>query len=123
HGIGSAPDPRWDNVRDNMGYIRSYAEGMNLAAMTSRGDLSSTKHALASTDSNHPEFLVYAPSGGNFTVNLSSLAGSLAVEWMNPATGAKTAGAPVSGGSTQTFAPPFSGDAVLYLGRNTLGKR
>src|SRR5204862_8068275 len=24
HGIGSAPDPRWDNVRHNMGYIRGY---------------------------------------------------------------------------------------------------
>src|ERR1041384_6338695 len=84
-GIGSGPDSRWDNVRDNMGYIRDYADRLNLAAMAPRGDLSSTHHALVSAASAHPEFLIYAPSGGNFTVNLSSVDGLLAVEWMNPA--------------------------------------
>ena len=121
HGIGSAPDPRWDNVRDNMGYIRGYTDRLNLAAMIPRGDLSSTDHALVSAASAHPEFLVYAPSGGNFTVNLSGVDGLLAVEWMNPATGAKTAGPSVRGGSTPTFTPPFSGDAVLYLSRIASG--
>jgi collagenase-like protein with putative collagen-binding domain len=121
HGIGSAPDPRWDNVRDTMGYIRSYADRLNLAAMVPREDLSSTKHELASTDSNHPEFLIYARLGGSFTVNLSGVSGTIVVEWMNPATGVKTAGPSVSGGSTITFTPPFSGDAVLYLSKNASG--
>ena len=61
NGIGSGPDPRWDNVRDTMGYIRDYADRMNLAAMTPQGKLSSTGHALASIRSADPEFLVYAP--------------------------------------------------------------
>jgi hypothetical protein len=104
-----------------MGYIRGYAERLNLAAMAPRSNLSSTKHVLASTDSVHPEFLVYAPSGGNFTVNLSGFNGTIAVEWMNPATGARTAGASVNGGSTLTFIPPFNGDAVLYLSRDESG--
>jgi len=86
-------------VRDTMGYIRGYAEGMNLAAMTSRDDLSSTRHALADTNSSRAEFLVYAPSAGEFTVNLSGLNGTMTVEWMNPATGTRTAGATVRGGS------------------------
>jgi hypothetical protein len=101
-----------------MGYIRSYADRLNLAAMAPRGDLSSTHHALVSAGSVHPAFLVYASAGGNFTVNLSGVDGPLAVEWLNPATGTKAAGASVSGGSTLTFTPPFSGDAVLYLSRN-----
>jgi len=101
-----------------MGYIRSYADRMNLAAMTSRNELSSTGHALGSSDSAHSEWLIYAPSGGNFTVNLSNVVAQLAAEWMNPATGAKTTGASVSGGSTVSFTPPFSGDAVLYLRRS-----
>jgi len=117
HGIGSGPDSRWDNVRDTMGYIRNCANCMNLAAMLPRGNLSSTGHALASTDSANPEFLIYASSGGNFTVNLSNVAGQLTVEWMDPATGAKTAGTAISGGATITFTPPFAGDAVLYLKR------
>ncbi len=121
HGIGSAPDARWESVRDTMGQIRSYANRMNLAAMAPRGKLSSSGHALASTDSANPEFLVYAPSGGNFTVNLSNVTGQLTVEWMNQATGAKTAGAAIQGGTTVAFAPPFLGDAVLYLGRKASG--
>jgi hypothetical protein len=122
HGIGSGPDRRWDNVRDNMGYIRGYADRMDLAATAPRADLSSTGHTLASAAPGRPEFLVYAPSGETFTVNLSGLGGErLAVEWMNPATGAKTAGESAPGGSTLTFTPPFRGDAVLYLSRPASG--
>ena len=49
HGIGSEPDARWQNVRDTMGYIRDYADRLNLAAMTPQGKLSSTGHVLANT--------------------------------------------------------------------------
>jgi len=115
HGVSSAPDSRWDNVRETMGHIRSYADHMNLAMMAPRANLSSTGHVLASTDPANPEFLIYAPSGGNFTVNLSHIAGQLMVEWMNPATGTKTAGAAINGGTVAAFTPPFSGDAVLDL--------
>jgi hypothetical protein len=101
-----------------MGYIRTYADRMNLAAMTPLGRLASTSHALASPNTAHPEFLVYAPSGGSFTVNLSNSRGWFAVEWMNAATGAKSAGADVRGGASRTFTPPFRGDAVLYLRAN-----
>ncbi len=115
HGISSVPDKRWDQVRDTMGYIRDYAERMNLAAMTPQGNLSSTGHALANTNGAEAEFLVYAPHGGGFSVDLSGHGGPFAVEWMNPSTGAKIAGGKASGGATTTFNPPFSGDAVLYL--------
>lgn len=115
HGIGSGPDPRWDNVRDTMGFIRRYADRMNLAATTPRGDLSSTGHALVGTSAAETEVLAYAPSGGAFDVNLLNFGGRFAVEWMNPATGETSAGADVEGGTRRTFEPPFSGDAVLYL--------
>lgn len=115
HGIGSGPDPRWNPVRDTMGFIRGYTDRMNLAAMRPRADLASTGHALVSSDPARPEILVYAPEGNEFTVDLTGLAGRLAVEWMNPETGVKTSGPPVSGGSSRRFTAPFSGDAVLYL--------
>lgn len=115
HGIGAGPDLRWENVRSTMGYIRDYADRMNLAAMTPQEKLSSTGHVLANTNSANAEFLVYAPSGGEFTVNLTSVKGKFKVEWMNPSTGAKTAGVIVSGGAERTFTPPFTGDAALYL--------
>jgi hypothetical protein len=117
NGISSQPDKRWENVRNTMGYIRDYADRMNLAAMTPQGNLSSTGHALVNANATHPEFLVYVPSGGDFTVDISCSRGLFAVEWMNPATGVKTAGAEVRGGATRAFTPPFQGDAVLYLRR------
>jgi hypothetical protein len=115
HGIGAGPDLRWENVRNTMGYIRGYAEHMNLAAMVPDGKLSSTGHVLANTDPGNPELLVYSSSVGSFTVNLSALSGHFEVEWFDPSTGVKTTGAPVSGDGVRTFTPPFNGDAVLYL--------
>jgi len=115
NGIGSGPDPRWDPVRDTMGFIRAYADRMELASMAPRAKLASTGHALASSSSNGAEILVYGPSGGQFTVDLTDMGGRFAVEWMNPATGVKTRGEDVKGGAPRTFFPPFSGDAVLYL--------
>jgi hypothetical protein len=115
NGISARPDPRWDNVRATMGYIRGYAERMNLAAMSPQEKLSTTGHALASAGSARSELLVYAPRGGSFTVDLSRIRGQAIVEWMNPTTGGKSVGADVSGGATRSFTPPFDGDAVLYL--------
>jgi Bacterial Ig domain/IPT/TIG domain/Putative collagen-binding domain of a collagenase len=118
NGVCSAPDPRWDNMRDNLGYTLSYANKMDLAKMTPQGSLSSTGFCLADNAATGAEYLIYAPSGGTFTVNLSATTQLLNVEWLNPTTGATTAGAPITGGSaSQSFTPPvsFTGDAVLYI--------
>jgi hypothetical protein len=118
NGISSRPDRRWENVRATMGYIRGYADRMNLAAMTAQGKLSSTGHVLARTSQAGSEYLVYAPSGGVFTVDLSKSRGQILVEWMNPSTGEKVERGHVVGGATSSFTPPFPGDAVLYLSAN-----
>ena len=118
NAICSGPDPRWDNFRQNLGYILRYSRKLNLANVTPRSSLCSTGYCLAQTPSKGAEYLVYAPSGGPFTVDLSAMASSrtLAVEWFNPSTGLTIAGEPIpSGSSSQSFTPPFSGDAVLYL--------
>jgi len=114
----SGPDPRMDNLRDNLGYILKYSRRINLANVTAHGSLSSTGYCLAQTPPIGAEYLVYSPSGGSFTVDLSAMSPSraLAVEWFNPSTGATIAGKPIpSSSSTQLFIPPFSQDAVLYL--------
>jgi hypothetical protein len=118
HGIGRRPDPRYENFRNNLGYLRHYSQKLNLANVTAKGSLSSTGFCLAQTPAAGAEYLVYAPAGGTFTVDLSAVPRSrtLAVEWFNPATGTATAGLPVpAGAAAQSFTPPFSGDAVLYL--------
>jgi Family of unknown function (DUF6298)/Putative collagen-binding domain of a collagenase len=118
HAICKGPDPRWDKFRDNLGYILKYSRELNLANVTPRGSLCSTGYCLAQTPSAGAEYLVYAPSGGSFTVDLSAMPGSreLTVKWFNPSTGATVLGSPIPAGSaSQSFTPPFSGDAVLYL--------
>ncbi len=118
NGICTGPDPRWDNLRDNLGYTLKYSRKLNLVKVTPHGGLSSTSYCLAQTPSVGAEYLVYAPSGGSFTVDLSAMPKSrkLAVEWFNPATGATMVKDPIqSGSSAQRFTAPFSGDAVLYL--------
>jgi hypothetical protein len=116
-GIGSGPDPRWNNFRDNLGYILTYSRKVNLANVTPQGSLSSTGWCLAQTPAVGAEYLVYAPTGGTFTVNLAAMPATrnVSVEWFNPSTGATTAGSPVAAGASRSFTPPFGGDAVLYL--------
>jgi len=130
NGICSGPDPRYDNLRDNLGYTLKYSRKVNLALVTPHGSLSSTGYCLAQTPPVGAEYLVYAPSGGAFTMDLSAMPASrmLAVEWLNPTTGATIVKDPIrSGSSTQSFTPPFSGDAVLYLvdaaGHATSGRK
>jgi hypothetical protein len=118
HSICRAPDARWDNLRDNLGYILRYSRKMNLANLSPRDTLSSTGFCLAQTPSVGAEYLIYAPAGGSFTVDLSAMssARTLAVEWFNPSSGTEFMGKTVSAGSSsQAFTTPFSGDAVLYL--------
>jgi hypothetical protein len=118
NSIGVKPDPRWENFRNNLGYLLQYSRKLNLAYVTPRSSLCSTKHCLAQTPPMGAEYLAYAPAGGAFTLDLSAMSTSrrLAVEWFNPATGVTIAEDSIAAGSSfQSFSPPFSGDAVLFL--------
>ncbi len=126
NAICSAVDSRWENFRNNLGYMSKYSRKLNLASARPSSALCSTSYCLAQTPSQGAEYLVYAPSGGAFTVDLSAMPSSrmLTVEWFDPSSGATTTGDPVPAGSpSQSFTPPFTGDAVLYLvdtaGHNT----
>ncbi len=105
------------SLRKNLGYALNYANRIDLAGMipTSNSSLCSTQYCLRNTTTN--QYLVYMPTGGGLTVNLSSAAGQLLTyEWFNPSTGVTSTGFTVQGGnSAQSFSAPFSGDAVLYI--------
>ena len=56
------------------------------------------------------------PGGrGEFTVDLTDVAVTFSVEWLNVYTGTTVAGKPVRGGGVTIFSTPFGGPAVLYL--------
>jgi hypothetical protein len=110
-------DPKYDKFRTSMGIAQGYVNGkMDLVKATPQGSLSSTGYCLADNAATGAEYLVYAPNGGTFTVNLSATTRALNVEWFNPATGVTTAGGVITGGSPgQSFTAPPVGDFVLYI--------
>jgi hypothetical protein len=109
-------DPRWDAVRKNIGYMLDYANSkLALDKVVPQSSLASTGFCLAYAAPSGAQYLVYAPSGGPFTVNLSATTATLNVEWLNPSTGQIAAPSTVTGGGTRSFTTPFSGDAVLYI--------
>jgi hypothetical protein len=125
NGIGAKPDPRWENFRNNLGYLLQYSRKLNLAYVTPRSSLCSTTYCLAQTPPVGAEYLAYAPAGGAFTMDLSAMSSArrLAVEWFNPATEVTAAEDSIGAGSSlQSFSPPFSGDAILFL-VDTMGHR
>ena len=108
--------PDWEPVRRNMGYVRRFADRMDLADMTPRQDLSSTRYCLANPGR---EYLVYFPNGGSATLDLRGADATYEVEWFIPQLNRTIRGADLLHGNDYVvLAAPFSsGDAVLYLKR------
>jgi hypothetical protein len=113
-------ESQWRALRTNMGYARDYALLLDLNAAVPHGDkvltyngaVAQTGYCLAKPGS---QYVVYLPDGGNVGLDLSEVPGSLSVEWLNPATGAKTQAGTVAGGPSVTLTAPFGGPAVLFL--------
>jgi hypothetical protein len=116
NGICAAPDGRWN---DNLGYIVAYSRRMNLNAAHARDELCSTSFCLGQTPAIGTELLVYAPTGGTFSVDLRSAAGrTMSIEWFDPNSGKVVSSGSVAGGSaSQSFSTPSSIPAggVLHL--------
>ena len=106
--------PSWEPIRLNMGYTRRFAQRMDLAAMTPHPELTSTRYCLADPVN---EYLIYAPEGGNLTVDLRFATGCFSVEWFFPSIDRSLLANPVAGGDYCVFTTHFNGDAVLYLKR------
>jgi Family of unknown function (DUF6298)/Putative collagen-binding domain of a collagenase len=105
-------DWTWEPVRKAMGNTRTLAKRVDLAAMTPHNELVSTKYCLANPG---VEYIVYAPEGDEFTLDLSSAPGEFRAEWLHPVEGTIIAGGSVKGGQKPNLAVPFPGAATFYL--------
>ena len=115
HPDGNKPDEYWETLRRSMGYVRTIADRVNLAAMSPQGQIASSGYCLASMNQTDAELLVYTPKGPWITVDLSEFAGSFLVEWFDPSSGESLQRETVSGGGRRALKAPFEGDAVLHL--------
>ena len=99
---------------DYAGYCAKFFNNndVNFSGMKPVASLSSTGICLAKEG---VEYVVYAPSGGSFSVNLNVATQPLDARWYNPSTGTFSEFSVVDGGASRTFTSPFSGDAVLHL--------
>jgi len=107
-------DPKWDPVRLALGHTLRLARRMDLARAVPHDALASTGYCLAQPG---VEYLVYAPEGGDITVDLSGVEGTFAGEWFDPSAGEVAGTLTAEAGAARTFSAPFAGDAVLYLHR------
>jgi hypothetical protein len=105
-------DPKWDAIRLNLGYARSFAQRMDLARAEPDDKLASRHYCLTRRGK---EYLVLLPTGGDVEVDLEAAQGYLNVEWFDPSTGETLPGGQVKGGGTIHLTAPFSGPAVLYV--------
>ncbi|MDP1676606.1 MAG: DUF6298 domain-containing protein [Bacteroidota bacterium] len=114
--------PRMLNLRKNLGYIRSFAQRMNLTAMVPRGDLVTYPFfCLANPSTSGGEYIVFLRDASNVDVNLTGGPTQLTVEWFNTLTGETVSGNTVAGGAVRSFTSPFiNEDEVLYLYDATL---
>ena len=113
--LGGKPEPKWDPVRNSLGYTLALARRIDLARITPRNELASTQYCLANPGA---EYVVYNPSEDNAAFEVNLEAGAYQVEWINPDDGKTVATGDVEakGGPTR-FEAPFKGDAVLHLKR------
>lgn len=114
---GWQPDAaQWVSLRRNLGYIRDWADRIDLARMRPRPELASTGYCLAAPEADPAEYLIYVmDSRVPVAVDLRYTAGRLMAEWFDPGTGRRLSGQPVDGGARQVLASPFQEDSVLYL--------
>jgi hypothetical protein len=102
-------DPYWNELRNAMTDVRSYATKIDLANMTPQHGLSTSGYCLANPGS---QYLVLSTSN-SFTLTAGT--GTYTFEWFNPSTHALIQTGSMNVSSSQTFTAPFSGDAVLWL--------
>jgi hypothetical protein len=111
--VHSLENAAWELARNNIGAVVTYANSVfsDLSKMLPGGHLSSTQYALANPGA---EYLIVQPENGAFTVEME--AGAYNYEWFDPNTASTVDRGVVSLiAGTNTFTPPFSGSAVLYL--------
>ena len=95
---------------------RTWAAKFELNKFLPRSDLASTGYCLARAGA---EYLVYAPNGGSFTLEIGSAnTGSYTREWYNPRNGKTNSSKQVQlDQGSPTFTAPSTADWVLYLKR------
>jgi hypothetical protein len=94
-------------------FLNKLMDRLPIAEMDPHPEWTSAGQLLAKAGS---EYLAYSRNGGPVTIDLSKVSGTLPVEWLDPRAGVSQSAGTVTGGTKQSFTPPFSGDWALHIG-------
>ncbi len=101
-----------ESLHAAIGQSLTYSQFLNLSAMTPSNTVCSSGYCLVNPGA---EYLIYMPSGGQISVDLSGTSQKFLANWFNPATGETVSGNSVSGGGQVTLTSPFKRETVLHL--------
>ena len=104
--------PQDDGPRRAMGHALTLSRRISLARSTPRGELTSTGYCLAEPG---VSYVVFAPAGGDFEVDLTHAKATFIAEWHEVATGKITSTETVTGGAKRAFRAAFTGPSLLFL--------
>jgi hypothetical protein len=110
-----AVDPAAADLLANLGDMNAFAQRVGAANLLPANAVCSTGYCLANSTPGAAAYVVYAPTGGAVSVDLSATTGTMFYEWFDPATGKSEPFGSVDAGGVQTLTAPFAGDAVLYI--------
>jgi hypothetical protein len=99
-------------VREALSDASSFSQILDLSSMSPSSNTCSSQYCLVNPGF---EYLVYLPSGGPVTVDLSAGKGNFTPSWFSLLTGQNFSAPTVRGGSKLALTPPFQGEAVLHL--------
>ncbi|MCK4347823.1 MAG: DUF5060 domain-containing protein, partial [Thermoplasmatales archaeon] len=105
---------KWDTTWKQANILRQFMENISYYEMKPNNSIITSGNGFALEKSGE-RYVAYLYNGDSVTVDLSSASGTLNVEWYNPKDGTYYEEGTVTGGGSETFTPPFSGDAVLHI--------
>ena len=101
-----------ERVHAAIAQSRAYSQFLNLRTMFPSTTLCSRDFCLGSQGS---DYLVYLPSAGQVSIDLSAATVNFLTAWFDPVTGQTISGDSVSGGKRTTFTSPIRGQSVLQI--------
>lgn len=121
HGYGNFnPDATNSLGAKQLGYLYDFFTSIKFEDMAPSPNLTDKGICAMIPGS---DYIVYIPTGGVVTVDLTGATGSFKTDWLDPKSGKTTPGDPVTGGAKRSFTSPWTAPAwfitdwVLHLHR------
>jgi uncharacterized protein DUF6298/collagenase-like protein with putative collagen-binding domain len=106
-------NPKWEGIRKSMGYVRQFADQIDLKRMVPSRKAASSGFCLLDPGR---EYLIYLPAGGEVKIQVGDLVRSFDVVWFNPNSGVRKNDAPSASSTKWVLTSPFgTADCVLHL--------